>query len=82
MNSKCTITDKILQIIPANGWNVELDVITPGGKERISSPLICWALCEDADDGTYIVGVEADDDGLIDTTDSDMFHGYTRETKS
>ena len=66
--------EKILQIIPANGWCA----LYKDDNEMLSDPLICFALIEECDNVRRIVGMCRDDIyiGVADT--SSNFAGYSK----
>lgn len=53
---------KIVQIIPASGWNAVFlaDAPNPAGEWFIVSPLVCFGLVEHPDDGLVIEGFDGD----------------------
>jgi len=66
--------EKILQIIPANGWYA----LYKDDNEMLSDPLVCFALIEDDDNVQRIVGM-CRDDIYIDVADtSSNFAGYSK----
>lgn len=68
---------KILQIMPAIGWHATYQ----GDQGIIKTPLVCWALIEEDENGelyTNVVGMDAQ--GHIDfSDDSSNFLGYEKE---
>ena len=54
------MNDKILQIIPAIGWSVELE---EEGKNLRKYPLACWALVEMDDGSKVVMGMTSDQGG-------------------
>ena len=69
--------DKILQIIPADGWCALYKNSTGILFEQ---PLVCFALVEDKDKEQRIVGMGCDDT-YIDSVDGvSNFAGYTKSS--
>lgn len=71
---------KILQIIPADGWWAGYDGSTD--PERNASRegflrLICWALVEDEEGKTEVVGMDGDGDFRIGFSDHSSLEQYT-----
>jgi hypothetical protein len=67
-------TRKIIQIIPAHGWQ---DVYTHADGSETKTPLSMWGLYDDGE----VVGMDTilDGDGPYDCTVSDLFARYERE---
>lgn len=63
---------KIVQIMPSEGWGATFE----DGDEEIISPLVGWALVQDAGGATAVVGLVASDNEVtLADADSD-FRGY------
>lgn len=69
--------EKILQIIPANGWSAKYTQ----EDGDFTSPLVCWALVEDEDGTRRVVGLDGAD--YVDTAECAVnFQRYIYESES
>lgn len=66
--------EKILQIIPADGWCA----LYKNDNEMLSEPLICFALIEADNNEQRIVGMCCDDIYIGVADDSSNFAGYSK----
>ncbi|MCC7359704.1 MAG: hypothetical protein IT317_09515 [Anaerolineales bacterium] len=63
---------KIAQIMPADGWGAAF----ADGEDEIVSPLVGWALVQDASGASAVVGLVASDDQVELCDDDSDFTGY------
>lgn len=63
---------KILQIMPADGWGAAFE----DGEDEVISPLVGWALVQDATGGSAVVGLVATDEKVELCDDDTDFSGY------
>ena len=72
---------KILQIIPAEGWQAEFVDSYDGSTHRIAEPLCAWALTEDDNGNLRVEGVSvADEVGPTLAEFESNFKRYSRTT--
>ena len=69
-------SQRILQIIPADGWLAVYDYGSADVEDIRTRPLACFALVEDQT-GTRVIGMDADAVGGF--TTRGRFLGYARE---
>jgi hypothetical protein len=66
---------KILQIIPADGWWIGFNGTSPTGSGERSTGfmrMVCWALVENEDGTTEVVGMDGDLDTDVRFADHDQ----------
>jgi hypothetical protein len=63
---------KILQIIPADGWWIGFDGPNADGFTK----MVCWALIEDEEGKTDVVGL--DGDGDVEVNFIDLHHDFNK----
>ncbi len=63
---------KIMQIMPAEGWGAAFE----DGEDEIISPLVGWALVQDASGASAVVGLVAADEKVELCDDDSEFTGY------
>jgi hypothetical protein len=72
-------SQRILQIIPADGWLAVYDYGSSDVEDLRTRPLACFALVEDQT-GTRVIGMDADVVAALPTRG--RFLGYIREGES
>src|SRR5690349_18219788 len=63
---------KIVQIMPADGWGAAFE----DGEDEVISPLVGWALVQDGDGASAVVGLVAADEKVELCDDDSDFTGY------
>ncbi len=72
-------SQRILQIIPADGWLAVYDYGSSDVEDIRTRPLACFALVEDQT-GTRVIGLDADT--VAGQSPRGRFLGYSREGES
>ena len=63
---------RIMQIMPAEGWGAAFE----DGEDEVISPLVGWALVQDASGASAVVGLVAADEKVELCDDDTDFTGY------